>query len=289
MGYKSLKTYLFIFLFVLYSATLVSAKENESQIEIVYHIATINNWKDIVNEQLTKVEKSGLGDACDHLTISITGSHIAQMEKILNNYSFKNKVSYIKNLDLSCFEFPAIEKVIQIAKEKPTAKILYFHTKGVTYHNQPNEKNITLWRKYMDYFNLEKWDDCILALEDHDACGVEWTESACGVYMFAGNFWWGRADYINTCILYKRSRYDCEIFIGTGDQPHVKIFHLSGENPKLKHHTYQKNSEFFHFPPSSPVHKGIMNLLNFSYIEKYYRDDVVFPQRNRQRLKHTSK
>ena len=54
----------------------------------------------------------------------------------------------------------------------------------------------------MQYYNLEKWEDCIAKLDEgYDCCGVDWVERHdikldFVVQHYAGNFWWAKCEYI---------------------------------------------------------------------------------------------
>ena len=166
----------------------------ENGIDIVFHIATMNNWQSIVNEQLGTIEKSGLGTACDSLTMTVVGTQILEVHELVKNLSFQHKVTIIHaSEDFQQYEFPGIEAVIKIAQNKPNTKILYIHSKGVTHHNKHSEIPVRLWRRYMEYFTIERWEDCIKALDTVDTCGVDLTRSALELNFYAGNFWWTRS------------------------------------------------------------------------------------------------
>lgn len=253
----------------------VSAQQQmSSDIDVVYHIATVKNWKQIVAEQIETLEKSGLGEACDSMTITVVGGKVEEVQDMFTNLSFYSKVNIIDaSLDLHQYEFPGIDAVIRIAAVKPNAKILYIHSKGVTHYQTASEQPVRYWRRYLEYFTVTQWQDCVKALDYYDVCGVDWTLSISGLPFFAGNFWWSRASYILTCHLNHTNRFDCEAFIGTGTNPIAKSFHQSGENPKLTSiYTYAQFPQFFHFPPSNPYHRGIMNLYSFCYLDEYYRE-----------------
>ncbi len=243
-------------------------------IDIVYHIATLNNWEEVVSEQLENLRRTGLGDVCDSLTLTVVGSQITEINKLVEKLSFRHKITiFHAGEDPQLYEFPGIDMVCRIANQKPNSRILYIHSKGVTRYGGPTQKPSELWRRYMEYFVVERWESCLKALEEVDICGVDWTLSeSTGFPFFAGNFWWGRANYISRCRLERNNRYDCENFIGTGDNPIVKSFHQSGANPKIMYlYTYNRFPQYFHFPPTSPYFQGIMNLYVFEYLDKYYR------------------
>ena len=54
----------------------------------------------------------------------------------------------------------------------------------------------------MQYYNIEKWEDCIAKLDEgYDCCGVDWVERHdikldFVVQHYAGNFWWAKNEYI---------------------------------------------------------------------------------------------
>ena len=118
----------------------------------------------------------------------------------------------------------------------------YIHTKGVTAPNNPNQRD---WRKYMEYFTIERYEDCIKALETYDVCGVNWHPPLWDVknYHFSGNFWWARAEYIKNLppINLDGDRHEAESFLGYGN-PRVKCLHESDIDhyrypcPRVKYH-----------------------------------------------------
>ena len=214
-----------------------------AEIEIVYHIATMGNWEQIAKEQIAMLHASGLGEACDHLTVTIVGSEIRAARALFRTCPFRKKVQIIHaSKNLHRYEFPAIERIRLIAEKAPNAKILYLHTKGVTHYRSPTEQNVRLWRQYLEYFAITQWKACVEALESFDLCGVDWIDGAEWLkhpeFHFSGNFWWSRADYLRTCkgTFARHGRWDCEYFIGSGDHPRVKSFHQSGQN--LYHFAY---------------------------------------------------
>ena len=129
-------------------------------------------------------------------------------------------------------ELSTLKWIRDYAKDNPGDYILYFHTKSITNQNAATED----WRRYMEYFAIERWKDCVAKLEEgYDCCGVMWnTNTPIGVWPhFSGNIWWATTDYINTLnheYLEKEWRYYNEFWIGSN--PNVKQFefHNSGYN-----------------------------------------------------------
>lgn len=128
------------------------------------------------------------------------------------------------------------------AKTNPEDYILYFHTKGISKYSKGTED----WRKYMEYFVIENWRDCILKLnEGYDACGVLWNttkdtmQPTTGIRKrknyphFSGTMWWATAAYINLLddsYLMEDWRYYREFWIGSAEHTKTFEFHNSRLN-----------------------------------------------------------
>jgi hypothetical protein len=221
------------YIFFLFFAVCVYGEN----IDIVYHVGMMNNWEEVVGEQLRGVEEAGLGEACDSMQVTLVGprKYFERAEQIFSAVGFREKVFlHYAGRDLSLYEFPGIEMVQRVAQEKPGTRIFYFHNKGVTHFRKKTEGPTTAWRRYMEYFMIERWRECLVALEEADTCGVEYTVRDYGIPLFGGNFWWANASYVQTCHLSYDNRYDCERFIGTGLNAKMKCFH----NAPPQYHLY---------------------------------------------------
>jgi len=198
------------------TANFLNASD-ETQIMINYHIATIGNWEEIVNESLITLKESGLLQVAKKMYVTVVGQHFQKVLDIFSKLNLLESHIIINDCgDETNFEFPGIENVRRIALDYPHSKILYFHTKGASHiHHQAHMKN---WRQYMEHYNITRWEHCIEKLNSYDICGVDFKkagETAVGPH-FSGNFWWANAQYIRKCKFEKNSRFDCEKFIGTG-------------------------------------------------------------------------
>lgn len=120
------------------------------------------------------------------------------------------------------------------AKENTGDYILFFHSKGITHYTQATED----WRRYMEYFVIERWRECIEKLnEGYDACGVLWnTDTPIGIHPhFSGAFYWATTDYINSLnheFIDSDNRFDMEFWIGSNPNARIFEFHNSGYNTK---------------------------------------------------------
>lgn len=129
-------------------------------------------------------------------------------------------------------------------KSNESFKVLYLHHKGASRLRTRKHANITDWRNYMMYFNVDLWQDCVSALDlGYDTAGVEWTENPKFPKHYSGNFWWATADYIRSLPdivrprdrhfinqsqfgLKEHYRFDAEAWIGLAN-PHAKSFNNS--------------------------------------------------------------
>lgn len=196
--------------------------QNKSKIAVFYHVCQVNNWFNMFQEQISKLQKSGLYDDADYIHIGING------ETPLPLKLFKaNRIKFNKNF---YSEIDTLIDLYNFARANPDYKILYFHTKGVTHANcgYPElEANVDAWRKYMEYFCIEKWKESSDKLKDFDTVGVDWLKTAHinneerPMPHYAGNFWWANSNYISKLdISYLKEdtpwkRYNCEFWIGT--------------------------------------------------------------------------
>jgi len=169
---------------------------------VYYHIFKYgNNWRKLVDEQLARVKASGLYDKAD-IYVGAHGPNgrvLAQgcydkatgiyIPEIFQEYP-KIKTSYDLCGDRDIFEFDSIDAVRELAIQNPQAKILYFHTKGISH---PNDY-MTDWRNCLEYYTIDKHQFCLDKLNTYDVVGTD-------LYYapqphFSGNFWWANASHL---------------------------------------------------------------------------------------------
>jgi hypothetical protein len=183
-------------------------------------------------EQFRKILSSRLYENVDKIYIGIVDSGKPEgIEWVKYFWKFSSKVEivvYPENND----ETDTMKWIAGYSFHNPEDNILYFHTKGVTNFTQPTED----WRKYMEYFVIENWIDCVQKLnEGFDCCGVMWnTETVWGNYPhFSGTMWWAKCSYINTLIrsyLFSDWRLLREFWIGSNPNAKAFEFHNSHLN-----------------------------------------------------------
>jgi hypothetical protein len=209
-----------------------------NKIIIAYH-AYLNgpHWHSVVGEQFVKLLASGIMDNCDRLHIGITDNSgldpsrsVEWVQNWFANTRHPEKVDsvvYNENNELT----DTMKWVRDYSKDNPGDCVLFFHTKGISHYDLPTED----WRRYMEWFTIWQWRECIEKLKNYDCCGVMWnSETVWGYYPhFSGAFWWATTDYINTLdhsYLEKEWKYYREFWIGSNPEVNAFEFHNSRMN-----------------------------------------------------------
>lgn len=214
-----MKSFLVFILF--FSQNLVATEPHQHKIAVFIHVCTLADWKEILNEQLLRLQTSGLYDRADEICMSILGKK--NLKSFLNQYPKIKIVS--QTSDMTLYERSTLLYLWLYAQQNPDSYCLYFHTKGVKRNKSQNVRN---WRHYMEYFVIDQWQTCLFELQDHDICGVNWQESP--KPHFSGNFWWAKGSYITTLPgKIGSDYYDTEMWIGSC-RPKMKCLHSSGIN-----------------------------------------------------------
>lgn len=154
------------------------------------HICLIKNGKEIFEDQLKTLQESGLYDVTTKIFCSVIGDY--------EGYIFPEKYEVVfQSTDASLYEGPILTYMYEHANTL-VGKYWYIHTKGVN-HYGINDVNVRDWRKYMEYFIIEKWKDCVKYMDTYDVCGVNFLDKFMHIPPhFSGNFWWTRSDYVVT-------------------------------------------------------------------------------------------
>ena len=111
-------------------------------------------------------------------------------------------------------ECSTLGKLRDWAAGHPGQTVLYAHTKGAS---RPNNRNVWLWRQYLEYACFDQAETMLAALADgYAAAGTELVGPGTPGYpdrhgwqpdrwAFLGNHWWTTSDHINRLA----PRYDC--------------------------------------------------------------------------------
>ena len=164
----------------------------QREIAVFYHVYCTGYWEDLYKEQLQKLIDSKLIENAKLIYISVIG----------NSYEYsvaRSLVTQYPNVTIELnpannYEYTTLRQLKRYC-DINDAFVLYMHTKGVSANERTNE-NQTAWREFMEYFNIENWNNCVEMLaEGYDCCGVNWWGDHENPH-FSGNFWWASSDYI---------------------------------------------------------------------------------------------
>ena len=187
--------------------------------QVYYHaIDSTANWQDITQEQLDKIIASGLIDACDlHINCHY---NYANWQQLKNKYNHTNIVWHNSTASSAEFEHPTYILMQEHALANPAREYhsLYIHQKGIT-HTTTQAKH---WRWYLDYFNIERWQDCIALLDtgEYDTCGVQRQARLDGLPTFyEGNQCWYTSSFLRRA---KPLKLPSQVgFVAQYDIPHT--------------------------------------------------------------------
>ncbi len=216
------------------------------------HSCTINNNTEILCKTINLIGSSGLIKKLDKIIVVNTGSDI--------DYDYKESdlaecdalkiviINYSRNTQ--AFEIPTINLLGAFAKRNSGKKVLYLHTKGVSYGSFNNQSNMTPlmhnindWCNYMLYFLVEQHRWCLDLLGLYDAVG-------CNFHLkpkmhFSGNFWYATTDYLSKLNQITTGiKHDCEWWLLSN--PDVNYYSVNDTN--IDHYQNPYPVELYHNP-----------------------------------------
>jgi hypothetical protein len=203
---------------------------------IFWHTYLVNDYKVIVQDQMTKLFTSGLYDECEMIYVGINYHNIDEVDwfkSLLLNYS-KFKVIVHPTND---GEFDTIKLLTNYCKNN-NCYVMYFHTKGVG--NKEFDVNSTLWRMSMDYNIIYRFKECVRKLDngvDAVGCNVRYNTHVGYHPHFSGNYWWTTSDHIKTLnneYLYNKTLLGTDLYEGKHNLLLVEFYIGSNHNCKLE-------------------------------------------------------
>jgi hypothetical protein len=194
--------------------------------KVVYHVAGIGHYKEVVAEQLALLQRSGITE----VEVSHVGPGVGWVKQQGEHFNLSVRIVASSNNVKLC-EAPAIEHVWQLAKTS-TEPIAYMHTKGVS---RPDIEAKQIFRRVMGEHVIGKWREnvaklCPLdtinpelnvtnginSLPIFDAVGCNWFPSRRP--HFSGNFWIAKPEYLRTLPDARKychgNRFKAETWIG---------------------------------------------------------------------------
>lgn len=179
-----------------------------------YHVCMINNYMEVVKEQVADLVSSGLYEASQEIRVVLAGD-ADDAKRMKEYFADSPKFKVVELSSVKAYEFPTIRQVKLQSGAGAKEFYYYIHTKGVTY---PNHKGGKYWRDYMMWYNVHKWEGCVEKLmEGYEMCGCKLVENHRAFPMhYSGNFWWAKSEYIRRCPpvegLNHQDRYQAEFW-----------------------------------------------------------------------------
>ena len=220
-------------------------------IRIYYHLAVVNNWREITNFFFESLISSGLYEKCDSVSVVFVGS----TERPEFDFSGLGKIKFFHGGDLDQFEFPTLQRLWEESFEHES-HIFYFHSKVASFDQDKwDDQKDTIKRQYAarNYEShhdvksaysctrrwlrrclVEQFEHCLSYLEKHDIVCLKHNSN---LKFFPSNFWWSKSSYIKSLghPIMKKDRYDAEMwafkegvkvnsFIGKNDEYGLVMF-----------------------------------------------------------------
>jgi hypothetical protein len=171
------------------------------KIKVFYHLIDLSGWQDITTEQLSKLESSGLLDQCElHMNMNYLESSFDLLRNQLSNR--KNIFWHFKQNIKEDYEHPTAILMKEYADlSEDNFYALYMHQKGITYVGTPKETNVKHWRWLLDYWCIERWQDCVEKLnQGFDTVGANFNPRHKGLGPhYSGTQSWVTSDFLKKC------------------------------------------------------------------------------------------
>jgi len=227
------------------------------------HFCNKDNNFDILNDQLNYIKSTGLYEKLDYIFIIMLGKYYEIP------YDCKIKLVYYSS-NIYEWEFPSIQHIKYFADIiQDNIRILYIHTKGVLKNFGAHE-----YRKYLEYFLIEKHALCLDALRNYKCVGVTqqfYFDDNKYRNHFSGNFWWTNSSYIKTLqnLEVNEDRYVTEHWL-------IGNFHVNDyRNFCSLHHTHVDMYKII-VPPKEYNLEIIKNIINNNLVISYKKNRNIY-------------
>lgn len=208
----------------------------ENNIPIIYfHICQKGDWKRSFKMSFDKIVNSGLYDAVKEIRCGVVNdSGCLIPDEILKDP--KIKIIY-EGLSYE-YERPTLLHMRNSAERdademRYDTNYLYLHTKGIKHFGTDWEQNVVDWIKLMIYWNIEKWQDALKQLEQHDTYGCNFKNTMCPPH-YSGNFFWTKASHLKKMDNYIGVNYnDPEFWICS--KPSI-VFNAFSSDDEINHY-----------------------------------------------------
>ncbi|NBR61888.1 MAG: hypothetical protein EBT86_09640 [Actinobacteria bacterium] len=175
-------------------------------IKVYYHIYTSRHRKIgfmMVDNQIRKLKRSGLFDRAEKLFCIIVGPYANDIKELVELHGKFEILECVEQDTEEEYEGRTLKHLWRDAE--PDDRILYFHTKGISYitgqnlvHGIINPRNLRAingWRRGMEHFCIDEWRWQV------DGLGAAYMTVGIMLlfhpfYMYGGNFWWAIGSHI---------------------------------------------------------------------------------------------
>ena len=162
-------------------------------IGVFYHVAAMNNWQQVVSQQLARYANAGVEAT---IQCSLNGSRSEERWLLAAATSLGVSLQVdARSCELLAFERPAFRLLQRWAldEERHDEDVaLYWHVKGI---GAPGNDFKRRWRELMEQHVIDGWQECAASLLSHDAAGVNWRDMP-PISHFQGNFWWAKVAWL---------------------------------------------------------------------------------------------
>ena len=188
----------------------------------VYHVFCDKGWRELVADQIGRLKAGGLWENTERFYVSCIVKDRGEADD-LRRMIGEDKAELISvETDPMKYEYPALEFIRSKSREEDCL-LYYFHTKGVSYYGGDRSdknfrrlrRNIDAWRHMMEHFLFTKWRVAVNVLQyGYETYGCyRLPPYPKPYYMYAGNFWWVRSDYVRRLPPFPEKRIATDRFI----------------------------------------------------------------------------
>ena len=189
----------------------LDAVDAEYSLILAYHVGMLNNWRAIAEDQLRTLDRCGLGRKASRLILSYSNGPASDILRLLEPYNFTFKIDLVESTGAP-WEAAIMTKLLGFCRSReehqdPTI-VFYFHNKGCSRYTEDWRERVSgfgsyakvlYWRKYLEYFTLERPALCIEEIVGKNAstCGanLDWNYYR---KFYSGNFWSASCQYISS-------------------------------------------------------------------------------------------
>lgn len=215
--------------------------------DIFFHVYLKIGYSHILLSKFKKFKLSGLYEKSNKIYLTLFGDDFNIHADFLNDLKeLYPKIEYALITNQEFMNEPdTLNFMLKKANEySSNTPMLYLHTKGLSYTHPIMKRNVEAWVRYLDLFVINKWEECVKALEENDAAG--------GLYVyqdpkhFSGNFWWANSDYLKTLPRinsYNINQYNRgEFWILSNTD---KVYSVQDNTPEDRYQNYVMNESDF--------------------------------------------